>query len=58
MAKNGHNAIAIAHAKWAIWVKNQIWEKHAKKVSTNTLELFYAKKRLQKAANIQKMRAF
>ena len=22
MAKNGHNAKAIAHAKWAVWVKN------------------------------------
>ena len=22
MAKNGHNAKTIAHAKWAVWVKN------------------------------------
>ena len=22
MANNGHNAKAIAHAKWAVWVKN------------------------------------
>ena len=22
MAKNGHNAKAIAHEKWAVWVKN------------------------------------
>ena len=22
MAKNGHNAKAIAHAKWAVWLKN------------------------------------
>ena len=43
MAKNGHNGKAIAHVKWAVWVKDQIWEKHAKNVSTNTLKLFYAK---------------
>ena len=43
MAKNGHNAKAIAHAKWAVWDKNEVCEKLAKNVCTNTLKLFYAK---------------
>ena len=43
MAKNGHNAKAIAHAKWAVWVKNETCEQHAKNVCTNTLKLFSAK---------------
>ena len=43
MAKNGHNAKAIAHAKYHFGSKNKIALKHAKNVSTNTLELFYAK---------------
>ena len=43
MAKNGHNAKAIAHAKWAVWLKNKICETHAKNVCTNTFKLFYAK---------------
>ena len=34
MAKNGHNAKAIAHAKYSVWVKNCL--KLAKNVSTNT----------------------
>ena len=43
MDKNGHNAKAIAHAKYSVWVKQQNYVKHAKNVSTNTLDLFYAK---------------
>ena len=43
MDKNGHNAKAIAHAKYSVWVKKQNYVKHAKNVSTNTLDLFYAK---------------
>ena len=43
MAKNGLNAKAIAHAKWAVWVKNLICQKHAKNGSTSTIQLFYAK---------------
>ena len=58
MAKNGHNAKAIAHAKWAVWVKNYKCEKHAKNVSTNTFKLFYVKNGSKKRANIRKMRAF
>ena len=44
MAKNGHNAKAIAHAKYSVWLKKSHCLKHAKNVSTNTLQLFYAKK--------------
>ena len=43
MSKNGHNAKAIAHAKWAVWVKNEICQKRAKNCSTSTLQVFYAK---------------
>jgi len=32
--------------------------KYARNGSTSTLHLFYAKKRLEKTANIRKMRAF
>ena len=41
MAKNGHNAKPIAHAKYSVWVKKNCLS-YAKKLSTNTLELFYA----------------
>ena len=58
MAQNGHNAKVIAHAKCSIWVKKINCLRHAKNVSTNTLELFYAKKQLEKTANIRKIRAF
>ena len=43
MAKNGHNAKAIAHAKYSVWIKKLNCLKHARNVSTNTLELLYAK---------------
>ena len=43
MATNGHNAKAIAHAKYSVWVKKYNCLKHVKNVSTNTLKLFYAK---------------
>ena len=43
MAKNGHNAKAIAHANTQFGSKNKIALKHAKNVSTNTSKLFYAK---------------
>ena len=43
MGKNGHNANAIDHAKYSLWVKKQNCLKHAKNVSTNTFKLFYAK---------------
>ena len=43
MGKNCDIAWAIAFAKSSIWVNNQNVEKHAKKVSRATTELFYAK---------------
>ena len=43
MAKNGHNAKALAHTKYSVWVKKSSCLKHAKNVSTNTLKMFYAK---------------
>ena len=43
MAKNGHNAKAIAHAKYSVWGKKENCLKYAKNVSTNTFKLFYAK---------------
>ena len=43
MVKNGHNAKAIAHAKYSLWVQKFNCLKQAKNVSTNTLKLFYAK---------------
>ena len=43
MARNRHNARAIAHAKYSVWVKKEKCLKHAENVCTNTLELFYAK---------------
>ena len=48
MAKIGRNAKAIAHAKYSLWVKKKNSLKHAKNVSTNTLELFFAKNGLKK----------
>ena len=43
MAKNGHNAKAIAHAKWAVWGQKLKYVKNVRKtVSTSTLQLFYA----------------
>jgi len=38
--KNGHNAKAMAHAKYSVWVKKYNSLKHAKNVSRNTLKLF------------------
>ena len=58
MAKNGHNAKAIAHAKYSVWVKKYNFLKYARNVSTNALKLFYPKNRLEKTANIREMRAF
>ena len=54
--KIGHLAKAKAHAKWSVWVKNQKCKKHAKNCSTRTLELFCAKKLLEKTPIIREMR--
>ena len=43
MTKNGHQAKAIDLANSSLWVKKEKCLKHAKKVSANTLELFYAR---------------
>ena len=62
--KIGHLAKAIAHAKaiafakWSVWVKNKKCQKDAKNDSTRTLELFCAKKLLDKTPNIREMRRF
>ena len=58
MAKNGHNAKAIAHAKYSVWVKKYNSLRHAKNLSTYTLKLFYAKNGSKKPANIRKIRPF
>ena len=39
MAKIGHHAWAIAHAKWSVWVKNKTCQKGVKNDPTTTLEL-------------------
>ena len=49
---------AIAHTKSPLWLKNSNSKKHVKIHSTNHLELFCAKKPLQKTLNIGEMRAF
>ena len=54
MAKNGHNAKAIAHAKYSVWVKKYNCLRYPKNVSTNTFKLFYAKNGSKKTANIKK----
>ena len=43
MTKNGHNAKAIAHAKYSVWVKKSNSLINAKNVSIDTLKLLYAK---------------
>ena len=52
MAKNGHNAKAIAHAKYSVWVKKLNCLKRAKNFSKSTFKLFYAKNGCKKNANI------
>ena len=56
MAKNGHNAkpIYIAHAKYSVWVKDENSLKHAKNLSTNTLEFFYTKNDSKKQLILEK----
>ena len=54
MAKNGHNAKALAHAKYSVWVKKYNCLKHAKNVSTNTFKLFYAKNGSKKKLILEK----
>ena len=58
MAKNGHNAKAIAHAKYSVWVKKKSCLKHAKNLSKNTWELFYAKNSSKKQLILEKWEHF
>ena len=55
MAKNGHNA--KAHAKYSVWVKKKL-PKTCEKRLYKHIQVVVCKKRLQKTANIRKMRAF
>ena len=48
MAQIGHDAKAIAFAKWSLWVKNSKCQKGAKNDCTTTLELLCAKNRSKK----------
>ena len=43
--KIDHFVKSIAHAKWAVWVKNFFLQKYAENESTRTIKLFCAKKR-------------
>ena len=56
MGKYGHDAKAIAHAKYSVWVQKYNCLKHAKNVSTKTLKLFYAKNGWKN--QLRQMRAF
>ena len=58
MAKNGHNAKAIAQAKYSVWVKKiKLPETYEKRFHKH-IKVVLCKKRLEKTANIRKMRAF
>ena len=56
--KIGHLAKGIADAKWSVLVKNLKCQKHAKKHSKRTLELFCAKNRPKKHQTFQKCENF
>ena len=56
--KIGHHAKAIAHAKSSLCLKNYNSKKHVKIHSTNHLQLFCAKKPLQKHQIFQKWENF
>ena len=58
MAKSGLSAKAIAHAKYSVWVKKLKCLKHAEKRLYKHIRVVLCKKRLEKTANIRKMRAF
>ena len=46
--KIDHSGKSIAHAKWAVWVKNFFLQKYAENESTRTIKLFCVKKRWKK----------
>ena len=58
MAKNGHNAKAIAHAKYVTLGQKIKLPKTCEKRFYKHIRVVLCKKRLQKTANIRKMRAF
>ena len=46
--KIDHCGKSIAHAKWAVWVKNFFLQKNAENESTRTIKWFCAKNRWKK----------
>ena len=52
LTKNGHNAKAIAHAKYSVWIKKIKVPKTCEKRLYNHIYVVLCKKRLEKAANI------
>ena len=58
MAKNGHQAKAIAHAKYSVWVKKKKLPKTCEKRLYKHIRVVLWKKRLEKTVNIRKTRAF
>ena len=58
MAKIGHHAWAIAHAKWSVWVKNEKCQKGVKNDHTTTLELVWAKSAPKKQLLLEKLKNF
>ena len=54
MAKIGHDAKAIAFAKWSVWVKNLKCQKGAKNDSTTTLEVLCVKNPSEKGLILEK----
>ena len=57
MTKTGHNAKAITHAKGQFRLKIK-YAKNMQKRFYKHIKVVLCKKRLQKTANIRKMRAF
>ena len=58
MAKNGHQAKAIDLAKSSLWVKKFKMHENMLKTFLQHIAVVLCKKRLEKTANIRKMRAF
>ena len=52
--KTDHFGKSIAHAKWAVWVKNFFLQKYAENESTRTIKLFCAKDRWKKQPLFEK----
>ena len=58
MVKNGHNAKAIAHGKYLLWLKNEKCKTGAKNDCTTTLELLCAKNGSKKQLIFEKWEHF